>query len=119
MKSFLVKSTILLSVLFVFGCATPKNKQWYKEAAPQATIDANISDCKLNTFLWWPMDTLSKCMLRRGFKLITDKEKEDLMAVREQRINAEKLIELKKLKDSGVLSEAEYEEKRVKYISSF
>ena len=119
MKLVLFRSAVILSTVFIFGCVTPNSMQWHKRSASEATTKADISDCKFNTFMWWPFDTLYKCMTRRGYVLIGDDEKARKIEEKERRISAEALIDLKKLKDAGVITEAEYEAKKRKYLSNF
>jgi hypothetical protein len=64
-------------------------------------------------------------MHRRGYKLIGENEiTNDNSSTKVVRSEAEneiykKLIELKKLKDSGIITEEEYESKKAKYLSEY
>ena len=85
------------------------------------TTNADTQDCKVNTFLWWPFDTLYRCMDRRGYVLIG---KDEVKKVAEQKpVNNQsdykKLMELKKLKDKGIISDEEYERKKKKYLQKY
>jgi hypothetical protein len=99
--------------------------KWQKEGYSMESTNADIHDCKVNTALWWPFDDLSRCMHRRGYKLIGENEiTNDNSSTKVVRSEAEneiykKLIELKKLKDSGIITEEEYESKKAKYLSEY
>ncbi len=125
MKRFIFNFGICIIVSSLFGCATPGGMQWQKAGNSLETTNADIHDCKVNTALWWPFDDLSKCMHRRGYKLIganeNQEELNDNYIVRNEKQNEtyNKLVELKKLKDNGIISNEEYESKRKKYLSEY
>ena len=64
-------------------------------------------------------------MHRRGYKLtdenetITDSPNNKIVRSKKENETYEKLVELKKLKDNGIISEEEYESKRAKYLSKY
>lgn len=71
-----IKMVIGLSILSLgfFGCATPTSMKWSKSGNSIETTNIDIHECKVSTFLWWPFDSLSRCMHRRGYKLIGENE---------------------------------------------
>ena len=125
MKDIVLKFGILFFTFALSGCATPSGMKWQKPGHSIESTNSDIHDCKVSTALWWPFDDLSKCMHRRGYRLIGANETHNDVAnnkvVRNEKENVtyEKLVELKKLKDNGIISENEYESKRVKYISEY
>ena len=125
MKSIIFKFGICILVFALYGCATPAGMKWQMEGNSTETTNADIHDCKVSTALWWPFDDLSKCMHRRGYKLIGANENQKALnddnIVRNEKQNEtyNKLVELKKLKDNGIISAEEYESKRKKYLSEY
>nr|WP_320116172.1 hypothetical protein [uncultured Desulfuromonas sp.] len=125
MANVILKMFFLFLLCFVSGCATPSGMKWQKNGNSVATTNADIHDCRVNTALWWPFDTLSRCMHRRGYKLIGENEDSspevtnDIVRSDEQNEIYDKLVYLKKLKDKGIISEKEYQLKRDKYLSLY
>jgi len=117
MLKTILKTIALVSLLFMMGCSIPKNTQWHKDSTAEATTKSDISFCKVNTFMWWPFETLHKCMTRRGYKLVSDAEKQKMVENVEQVSISNALLELKKLRDAGAITEEEYEGKKSKYLS--
>lgn len=74
MKRHAMKFILFIIVASISGCATPKGMEWYKKGASVKTTNADVHDCKVNTFLWWPFDTLYRCMHRRGYVLVGEGE---------------------------------------------
>lgn len=66
--SFIIITGLFVSI--ISGCSIPAGTKWHKEDTSVAVIDGNVSECRVNTALWWPFDTLSNCMTRRGFRLV-------------------------------------------------
>ena len=125
MKSIILKFGICIIAFALYGCATKEGMKWQKGGNSIETTNADIRDCKISTALWWPFDDLSKCMHRRGYKLIGLNENQEVIndsnIVKNEKQNEtyNKLVELKKLKDNGIISEEEYESKREKYLSEY
>ena len=125
MKNIILKFGIWILIFTLYSCATPAGMKWQKSGHSIETTNADIHDCKVNTALWWPFDDLSKCMHRRGYKLIGANENQETLndknIVRNEKQNEtyHKLVELKKLKDSGIISAEEYESKKQKYLSEY
>lgn len=121
MKKRVIKLVLFIFVANIFGCATPKGMVWHKEGNSIKTTNADIHDCKVSTFLWWPFDTLYRCMHRRGYVLIG--EDEDKKVTEQKPVNNQsnfsKLMELKQLKENGIISTEEYERKREKYLLKY
>ena len=121
MNKHAIKLIAFIFIANIFGCATPRGMEWHKESASTETTNADIHDCKVNTFLWWPFDTLYRCMHRRGYKLIGENEVPQNKEILTSNIddNHKKLMELKSLKEHGLVTNEEYEQKRKKYLSSY
>jgi len=121
MKKHVIKLVLFIFVASIFGCATPRNKVWFKEGSSNLTTKNNIADCKNKTFLWWPFVTYFSCMHKRGYELIP---KYEVKKVPEQKqvhnqSDFQKLLELKQLKDKGIITAEEFEEKKKKYLQKY
>ena len=79
-------------------------------------MESHLSGCKTNTVLLWPFDWASKCMRRRGYELHEIGYRYPSQDASPSDGAAQKLIELKRLRDAGAISAEEYEEKRQKYL---
>lgn len=125
MKSACLRLGISILAFSLYGCATPSGMKWQKTGYSAESTNADIQDCKVSTALWWPFDDLSKCMHRRGYKLIGLNEipanavYSNVVRNEQENETYRKLVELKKLKDSGIISEEEFESKKVKYLSKY
>lgn len=125
MKTTFIKIGLFVLAFALCGCSTPAGMKWQKQGNSVETTNADIHGCKVNTALWWPFDDLSRCMHRRGYKLIGENEgSENVQSYKgtkteDENQNYIKLVELKKLKDDGIISNEEYEIKRKKYISTY
>lgn len=121
MKKHVIKLVLFIFVASIFGCATPRGMEWYKEGNSIMTTHADIQDCKTNTFLWWPFDTLYRCMHRRGYVLIGENEEIKVTGKKAENTQSDfqKLMELKQLKDNGIISTEEYEQKKKKYLLKY
>jgi len=51
MKKHVIKLVLFIFVASIFGCATPRNFEWYKEGSSITTTKSDIQDCKTKTFL--------------------------------------------------------------------
>jgi hypothetical protein len=120
MQKIKVMFGLSILILGLFGCATPGGMKWNKAGHSIDTTNADVHDCQVSTALWWPFDDLSKCMHRRGYKLIGENEEPQKIASNKEKTgDYDKLVELKKLKDNGIISNEEYENKRKKYLSEY
>jgi len=121
MKKITFKFGIMILMFALYGCATPGGMKWQKSGNSLGTTKADISDCKVSTALWWPFDDLSKCMHRRGYKLIGENEiPKHLEPVdKKKNDNYNKLIQLKKMHDEGIITDLQYEYKKNKYLSEY
>ena len=125
MKDVFFKLVIFILTVTLYGCSTPSGMKWQKADYSTKSTNADVSDCKVNTALWWPFDTLSRCMHRRGYKLIGENEITTNYPNHNMRVSGKenetyiKLIELKKLKDDGIISEEEFKLKKAKYLSEY
>jgi len=121
MKKHVIKLLLFIFVASIFGCATPRNKVWFKEGSSKMTTKNDIADCKQKTFLWWPFVTYFSCMHKRGYELIP--KYEEAKVTEQEPVNNksdfQKLLELKQLKDKGIISEEEFEEKKKKYLQKY
>ena len=107
----------LIVVILLAGCATPpKGKVWIHDTRSGDVMEAHLHGCKVNTFWLWPFDWASKCMRRRGYRLhdegLPRPDQEHAVSTDA----ADKLMELKRLRDAGAITPEEYEEKRSRYL---
>lgn len=101
----------------LIGCATPPaGKEWVHPTRSHSEMESHLSGCKTNTVLLWPFDWASKCMRRRGYELHEIGYRYPSQDASPSDGAAQKLIELKRLRDAGAISAEEYEEKRQKYL---
>lgn len=110
--------TAWLSLLIgLAGCNTPPpGKVWVHETRSSDQMKSHLGGCKLNTFLLWPFDWASKCMRRRGYELQHLDGSQSTMIEEPNSTAAQKMKELKHLRDSGAITPEEYDEKRKKYL---
>ena len=97
------------------------NFEWYKKGNSSITTKNDIQDCKHKTFLWWPFVTYQRCMKKRGYILILKDKKRKVTEQKpaNNQSDFQKLMELKQLKDKGIISTEEYEQKKKKYLLKY
>ena len=121
MKKHVIKLVLFIFAASIFGCATPRNKVWFKEGSSKMTTKSDVEDCKHKTYLWWPFVTYHRCMHERGYELI--QKYEEIKVTEQKPVNNQsdfkKLMELKQLKDHGIISTEEYEQKKKKYLLKY
>lgn len=86
------------------------------ETRSQSQMKAHLHGCKVNTVWLWPFDWASKCMRRRGYELRDADASDPAQRVDSNSSAAQKLLELKQLRDAGAISADEYNEKWTKYL---
>lgn len=116
MKKHVIKLLLFIFVASIFGCATPRNKVWFKEGSSKMTTKSDVEDCKHKTYLWWPFVTYHRCMHKLGYELIKKVPEEKPV---NNQSDFQKLMELKQLKDNGIISTEEYEQKKKKYLLKY
>ena len=124
MKSgFLKLGTVFVLTIILCGCSTPSGMKWQKKDYSTESTNADVGECKVNTALWWPFENLSRCMHRRGYKLIGENEVVTNHPPKSNSASEKgiylKLVELKRLKDAGFISEEEFNLKKEKYLSEY